>query len=192
MTRYVLRFYGFLQSLEGYRSGSWAGGQWNDGRIAKLAKYAMAGSMLAYYPLEHIAYAGWKCPELVRVDANKFSAISCVFWTTYIAGDFAVSFLKWKELGKKAREMRDDLMRAKRTDDKQAVIDILEKENELRGKLRHVKLQMLRCMLFILPSINWSLPNWATDPLLDELHLNGLMLGEAYVSVYQSLRSMLG
>ena len=43
MTRYVLRFYGFLQSLEGFRSGSWAGGQWNDGRIAKLAKYAMAG-----------------------------------------------------------------------------------------------------------------------------------------------------
>ena len=42
-TRYVLRFYGFFQSLEGYRSGSFAGGQWDDGRIAKIAKYAMAG-----------------------------------------------------------------------------------------------------------------------------------------------------
>jgi len=190
--RYVLRFYGFLPSLEGYRSGAFAGGTWQDGRIAKIAKYAMAGSMMAYYPLEHIAYAGWKMPTLVKVDANKFSAISCVFWTTYIVGDLAASVLKWRELGRNLQELKDDLVRAKRTDDKQAAIDILLQEKDVLGKIRHVKLQIARCLLFILPAVNWSLPKWATDPLLSELSLNGLMLGEAYVSVYQSLRSMLG
>ena len=98
MSRYILRFYGFFQSLEGYRSGSWAGGSWDNPQIAKIAKYLMAGSMLAYYPLEHLAYAGWQMPKLVKVNANKISAISCGFWTAYIVGDFWVSCLKWKEL----------------------------------------------------------------------------------------------
>lgn len=86
MTRYALRFYGFFQSLEGYLNGSWSGGEWENPLIGKLAKYVMAGSMLLYYPLEHVAYAGWQMPKLVKVDANRISALSCVFWTTYIVG----------------------------------------------------------------------------------------------------------
>jgi hypothetical protein len=109
MARYVLRFYGMLQSLEGYRSGSWAGGSWDNPLIAKIAKYIMAGSMLAYYPLEHVAYAGWQMPKLVKVNANKISAISCCFWTAYIVGDFWVSCLKWKELKMKLSDIGDIL-----------------------------------------------------------------------------------
>lgn len=105
-TRYILRFYGFLQSLEGYRSGSWAGGdKWENPLIPKIAKYVLAGSMLLYYPLEHVAYVGWQVPKLVpRVNANKFSAMSCWFWTIYIVGDFWMNCLKWKELKKKLGE----------------------------------------------------------------------------------------
>mmetsp|Transcript_14074 Transcript_14074/g.30567 ORF Transcript_14074/g.30567 Transcript_14074/m.30567 type:complete len:323 (-) Transcript_14074:259-1227(-) len=192
-TRYVLRFYGLLSSLEGYRSGSWAGGTWDDPVIAKVAKYLMAGSMLVYYPLEHAAYAGWKMPSLARrVDANKMSAISCVFWTSYIVGDFWASFLKWKELRRKLGHLREVLAGRKKDDDKGALTDLPKEEHTMLSKIRHVKLQMLRCLLFILPAINWSLPNWATDPLLGEFPLNGLMLAEAYTSVYQSLRSMCG
>ena len=116
MTRYVLRFYGFFQSLEGYRSGSWAGGSWDNPRIAKIAKYLMAGSMLAYYPLEHLAYAGWQMPKLVKVNANKISAISCGFWTAYIVGDFWVSCLKWKELKMKLSDIGEVLTGKKRDD----------------------------------------------------------------------------
>mmetsp|Transcript_15427 Transcript_15427/g.28025 ORF Transcript_15427/g.28025 Transcript_15427/m.28025 type:complete len:316 (-) Transcript_15427:140-1087(-) len=190
MTRYVLRFYGFLQSLEGYRSGSWAGGTWDNALIAKIAKYLMAGSMIFYYPLEYVAYAGWQMPQLVRVNANKVSAISCGFWTLYIIGDFWASCLKWKELKKKLGDLREEFAGKKRNDDKEAITDFPKEENALINRIRHIKLQLLRCLLFILPSINWSLPNWATDPLLSELPLNGLMLVEAYTSVYQSLRSM--
>ena len=116
MARYVLRFYGFFQSLEGYRSGSWAGGSWDNPRIAKIAKYLMAGSMLAYYPLEHLAYAGWQMPKLVKVNANKISAISCGFWTAYIVGDFWVSCLKWNELKTKLSDIGEVLTGKKRDD----------------------------------------------------------------------------
>lgn len=58
-------------------------------------------------------------------------------------------------------------------------------------KIRHIKLQLMRCILFVLPCINWSLNNWATDPLLSEFMLNGLCLTEAYTAVYQSILSML-
>ena len=192
MTRYALRFYGFFQSLEGYRSGSWAGGDWDNPLIAKVAKYVMAGSMLLYYPLEHVAYAGWQMPKMVKVDANRYSAISCVFWTTYIVGDFWASCLKLAEFKKKLSNLGELLTGKKANDDKKAVEDIMNQQQLLLGKIRHVKLQILRCLLFILPSINWSLPNWATDPLLSELTVNGLMLAESYTSVYQSLRGMLG
>lgn len=192
-TRYVLRFYGFFQSLEGYRSGSWAGGTWDNPRIAKIAKYLMAGSMLFYYPLEHIAYAGWQMPKLVRVNANRVSAISCVFWTTYIIGDFWASCLKWKELKDKLASLREVLGKPKKSDDgRKSLVELAEEEQSLVKRIRHIKIQVIRCLLFILPSINWSLPNWATDPLLSEVPLNGLMLVEAYTCVYQSLKSMLG
>ncbi len=68
----------------------------------------------------------------------------------------------------------------------------LEGQNTITKKLRHVKIQVIRCLLFILPAINWSLPNWATDPLLSEPVVNGLMLGEAYTCVYQSIRNICG
>ena len=72
--------------------------------------------MLAYYPLEHLAYAGWKVPKLVKVNANKMSAISCVFWTTYIIGDFWASHLKWNELKSKLN-MIGEVLRGKNRDD---------------------------------------------------------------------------
>lgn len=194
-TRYVLRFYGFFQSLEGYRSGSWAGGSWDNPKIAKIAKYLMAGSMLFYYPLEHVAYAGWQLPTLSkfsRDNANKMSALSCVFWTTYIIGDFWASCLKWNELKKKLNDLGRLLAIKKRDDDKAGMMEVEKEQHAVAKRIRIVKLQVVRCLLFILPSVNWSLPNWATNPLLGELPLNGLMLAEAYTSVYQTLVGMRG
>ena len=192
-TRYVLRFYGFFQSLEGYRSGSWAGGTWDNPKIAKIAKYLMAGSMLFYYPLEHVAYAGWQLPTLSRFsrdNANKISALSCVFWTTYIIGDFWASCLKWNELKKKLKDLGRSLALKKRDDDKVGMEEVEKEQRTIAKSIRLVRLQVIRSLLFILPAVNWSLPNWATNPLLGELPLNGLMLAEAYTSVYQSLVGM--
>jgi hypothetical protein len=66
--------------------------------------------MLFYYPLEHAAYVGWQVPQLVpRVNANKFSAISCWFWTVYIVGDFWMNCLKLQELKKKLGDLMGDM-----------------------------------------------------------------------------------
>ena len=66
--------------------------------------------MLFYYPLEHVAYVGWQVPQLVpRVNANKFSAISCWFWTVYIVGDFWMNCLKLQELKKKLGDLMGDM-----------------------------------------------------------------------------------
>ena len=222
MTRYVFRMYGFFQSLEGYRSGSWAGGTWDNPLISKIAKYLLAGSMIFYYPLDHLAYAGWQMPKLVRVNSNKVSQISCLFWSIYTISDLWVSCLKWEELKKKLGSLESTLTGEKKNDDIEAVVsyvffscillichaesnqfifrrrtfpkkkqaDAVKQKVNLINKIRHTKLQLVRCLLFVLPCINWSLPKWATDPMLSELHLNGLCLAEAYASVYQSLCSM--
>lgn len=155
----------------------------------------MAGSMLLYYPLEHVAYAGWQLPTLSkfsRVNANKISALSCVFWTTFIIGDFWASCLKWSELKKKLNDLGRLLAVKKRDDDKDGMMEVEQEQHAVAKRIRLAKLQAIRCLLFILPSVNWSLPNWTTNPLLGEVTLNGLMLAEAYTSVYQSLVGMRG
>ena len=64
-------------------------------------------------------------PQLVDVNANKFTAISCCFWTAYIIGDIWISCLKWKELKKKLGELSELLMRNKRYDDKDAAVSVV-------------------------------------------------------------------
>ena len=124
MSRYVLRFYGFLQTVEGCRSGSWASGDWDNPQIASIAKYLMCGSMLFYYPLELIVYAGWR--ELIAdVDANKYFSMSCICWALYIIADAYVSCLKKNEISKKLKVFRKKLTKRKKQDDKEAVVSTL-------------------------------------------------------------------
>jgi hypothetical protein len=125
MSRYVFRMYGFFQSIEGYRSGSWAGGTWDDPMISKIAKYLLAGSMIFYYPLDHLAYAGWQMPQLVRVNANKISQISCLFWSIYTISDFWISCLKWQELKRKLGSLESMLTGMKNNNDEEAVVSII-------------------------------------------------------------------
>ncbi len=70
MMTFAIRFPGILEAVEGFRTGSWADGSWEDPRIMYIAKYVMAGSMLFYYPFDHMVYLGWTVPKLVPVDAK--------------------------------------------------------------------------------------------------------------------------
>jgi hypothetical protein len=120
MTRYVFRMYGFFDTISAYRSGSWAGGTWDNPLIAIIAKYLLAGSMIFYYPLDHLAYIGWQMPQTVgrRINANKVSQISCLFWSVYTISDFWVSSLKWNELKAKLGSLELILTgKKKKTDD---------------------------------------------------------------------------
>eukprot|EP01082_Thalassiosira_pseudonana_P014677 g13242.t1 g13242 contig8:238963-240183(-) len=168
---------------------------WDNPLIAKLT-HLMAFSMLFYYPLEHIALCAWQLPQLAPPSlqlvstqrmmdtGNLFSAVSCRFWVVYVLGDLGGNSLKWRELRRKVERL-----------DGVVVGGLHHRFNQLQqqqydflqGRLRHIKIQTLRSLLFLLPAINWSLSKWATDPLFNELIVNGLMLVEAYTCVYQSL-----
>ena len=109
LVRYALRLYGFPSSIEAIRSGSWSAG-WEDPRVHKLGK-VMAWSMAFYYPFEHVAFTGWVVPKLVKpyIYEERWSAISCRFWLTYIVADLASSVLKLKELAKQKETIARDL-----------------------------------------------------------------------------------
>ncbi len=186
MMRYVLRFYGFPPALQAViHPGSWAGSppnkqSWEDKRIVKLADI-MAWSMFFYHPLEHIAFAQWKMPKLLRrVDGNKLSAVSCRFWLVYIFADWISSYLKNCELQK-----YKTLLLSKE-EDASSELEI----NQIEKCIKMNKLQMVRNFFFAPPCFTWSLNKWATDPLLSENIVNGMSWAEAIVCLYQSLLSL--
>lgn len=156
--RYVNRFLGFPAALEGVRSGSW-------GSPKELGKL-MAWTMIGYYPLEHVAYLRWKTPDICfpsRTEsrlAAKASAWSCRFWLGYILLDILRSALTLPE--------------KKNEDDKKPVT-----------LSRTERLQCVRNALFLLPAVNWSLPNWDTQPLLKPVVCNVLMWLESIACMYQ-------
>lgn len=151
--RYVTRLLGLPAAIEACRSGSWA----NNKTLGK----AMAWTMVAYYPLEHLAYLKWQTPKWITPGeknnrlASKASAWSCRFWFAYIALDVVRSCVALKN----APETRQS-----------------------------ERLQLLRNLFFSLPAFHWSLPKWDTDPLLSEETANGLMWLESIVCMYQATR----
>ena len=56
-------------------------------------------------------------------------------------------------------------------------------------QMTNQRIQITRSLLFVLPCISWSLPKWDTDPWLSERFANSLLLSEAALSVFQSIRS---
>jgi len=96
-SRYVMRFMGGPLTLHAIKTGSWSG-NWEDKRIHKLTDI-MAWSMLFYYPFEHMAFTKWICPRLIRINAERHSAISCRFWGLYVIADMGAVVAKLIELG---------------------------------------------------------------------------------------------
>jgi hypothetical protein len=160
--RYVNRFLGFPAAVEAARSGSWGSPK----SIGKL----MAWMMVGYYPLEHIAYLGWKTPDICFPNSTesrlgaKASAWSCRFWLGYILVDIVRSTIALSEKEK------------------------VDEETSL-AVVRTERLQHLRNILYVLPALNWSLPNWDTRPLLKPVVCNTLMWLESVVCLYQGISS---
>jgi len=173
-------------AIEGARSGSFAGGDWKDGRVKKLG-YIMAWSMVFYHPLEHVAWAQWTMPKLMpRVDGNRLSAWSCRFWVVYIFADLVSSILKNREL--EERRLKLKLVKGGHGEGGGDGDEL--KEKEIEKSMLMNKLQIVRCAFFTGPCISWSLDDWATNPWLTENVCNGLSLAEAVTCMYQSLCSL--
>mmetsp|Transcript_16805 Transcript_16805/g.26218 ORF Transcript_16805/g.26218 Transcript_16805/m.26218 type:complete len:271 (+) Transcript_16805:262-1074(+) len=194
MARYAPRLFGIPLCIEGIRNGSWASPEYKDKRIHQLGNF-MAWSMLFYYPLEHVAYARWVAPELIDADAEKFSAYSCRAWALYVVADIVSSFLKIRELCKRDEDIRKQLASLKISEEyskSDGKVQMKEWENELEQLERKKylqRLQLWRNAFYFLPLVNWSLPNWETDPWLPENLRNGLMLAESIICIWQSIYS---
>jgi hypothetical protein len=168
--RYVTRLLGFPAALEASVSGSWTPSSVRYGPAMKWIGRALSWSMAAYYPTEHVAYIQWMLPGAyppAKRTAERWSYISCRFWLLYVVAEAAQCMFQWKELA--STPDRDD-----EHDNKLA-------KAERQAALRKVKVLLSRNLLFLLPCINWSLPNWDVDPWLPESVINSLMWLESVV-----------
>jgi hypothetical protein len=168
--RYVTRLLGFPAALEASLSGSWTPASAKYGPAMKWIGRALSWSMAAYYPTEHIAYVQWMLPGAYpppKRTAERWSYISCRFWLLYVVAEATQCLLQWKELALTPQgEDEDDNKLAKA---------------ERHAALRQIKVLLSRDLLFLLPCINWSLPNWDVDPWLPESVINTLMWLESVV-----------
>lgn len=178
MARYVSRILGLPAALEAAQSGSWSI-QSSHTRYPKLHAalgQVMAWSMVGYYPTELLAYLRWTVPSKHQKPrtAEWWSYWSCRFWLLYILAETCQCGLVYKE--------RFAELQAKASGDGKD--DKLAKA-ENQQALRYTKLQLLRNALFVLPCVQWSLPNWDTQPWLPENVVHGLMWLESVVCLFQ-------
>lgn len=188
--RYVLRLLGLPPAMEAVRSGSWSASSDHNKGFHKFLGQLLAWSMIGYYPLEYGAYVQWQTPKLFFPKtggpsrlAEKLSAWSCRFWLAYTVTEILQCWLKLREEKHKLKAIEQ---RKKNDDaggeDEEAII-VAPKP----GVLRNLRLQILRDLLFTLPAIHWSLPNWDTQPWLPDPLVNTLMWLESVVCMYQSI-----
>ena len=177
--RYALRLLGLPAALEAARTSSWTSKAVNPKNqpFFDLVGKILAWTMVGYYPTEHMAYVQWMVPAYAKNNgkgrsAERWSYISCRFWLAYIVAESAQCLVQWKAL---RQAMKED----------NAQEESEEKRQELALKMKNTKLQLTRNALFLLPCVNWSLPNWDVDPWLPESIVNVLMWLESVVCLYQ-------
>jgi hypothetical protein len=187
--RYATRAFGLPSAVVAARNGSW--GYQESNTLTKYRKAhdvlgkLMAWSMIGYYPTELVAYIQWilpakpegQLPAKYSRSAERWSYWSCRFWLAYLVAEACQCLLVYKEL-KDQETQRQDGSSDNVNGDKHAKAD-------RQGIMRYTKLQLIRDALFVLPCINWSLPNWDIDPMLPENVVNGLMWLESIVCLYQ-------
>lgn len=175
-TRYANRLLGFPAALEAARNGSWTSSSQKYPKLFRYLGQILAWSMVCYYPAEHIAYLQWKVPKWSKThrSAEKWSAWSCRCWVIYIVTEMVQNIAQ-------LRECRSRLIKAEKDG---------EDRTQLQRTQRNIFLQLSRNVLYILPAIQFSLPNWDQQPWLNVDLVNGLFLGEAIVSVAQSILNL--
>lgn len=179
--RYVTRLLELPLALDAVAHDSWVA---RSSRPSTQVWYrwmgrVLAGSMLLYYPAEHMAYVLWMKPKSERAEqctawswvpdwkAEKWSYWSCRCWCVYIVAEMVQNLLQLREL---------------------AVEDDEDGEKNKSSRVVDTQLQLARNSLFLLPAIHWSLPSWDTAPWLRDNTVTWLMWAEAVLSFYQAYR----
>jgi len=182
--RYATRVWGLLPSIDAAWHDTWAVPSRRYPNASKWIGRAMAWSMIGYYPTELLAYVQWMVPAAYAKhprSAERWSYISCRFWTLYLVAEAAQCLIRWKELNDELEQQR------KLGDGTGDDGDDNSKQSKYEAQLalRNVKMQFARDALFLLPAVHWSLPNWDKSPWLPEGFVNTLMWLESVVSICQ-------
>ncbi|GMI45731.1 hypothetical protein TrCOL_g6915 [Triparma columacea] len=203
IARYATRLCtGIPSTINALRTNSWA---WGDLDVEKeiddeergvypytnkaphavdLVEKSLPWSMAFYYPLEHLAYAGWNMKGLIWDSsstgkggnrdegrwwkANTISAVSCWAWLWYIVGDIVVQAERIYRIGAILKKLEG-------AQSKESV------RVKLLSAMRTHKVMLAREVLFLLPGVHWSRLDWAENPWMKKWQVDMLMWMEAVV-----------
>lgn len=217
MCRYVLRIVtGIPSSVEGTVNNSWLNGPTKlppspsgaprssecTNSFVNALESTMPTSMLAYYPLEHVAYCAWLAPKLFTSEetvvgrlfngfksvlqpdvGDWFSAASCYAWFWYIIADIVVQGERILRLGsavkKLEQEEKEGGFRAGDDEERAAIVD------NVKNDLFNAKLTFAREVIYVVPCLHWMNPYYATQPLMSKKKISVFMATEALLSFYQ-------
>ncbi|GAX24576.1 hypothetical protein FisN_4Hh094 [Fistulifera solaris] len=162
--RYATRLLELPTAVEAAITGSWTSVSLSRPKFTTWMGRCLSWSMIGYYPLEMAAYVLWMLPTRMQTPdvSQKASKFSAISCRFWLLYILADA----------------------------AQCSVLENEEKTEKKKTHLRLQLLRNALFLLPAIHWSLPNWDTKPWLPSKAVNGLMWVEAMVSLYQTSRTV--
>lgn len=162
--RYATRLLELPTAVEAAITGSWTTVSSSRPKFTTWMGSCLSWSMIGYYPLELAAYVLWMLPSNMQTPevSQKASQFSAISCRFWLLYIVADA----------------------------AQCSVLQNEQKTENGKTHLRLQLLRNALFLLPAIHWSLPNWDTKPWLPSKTVNGLMWVEAMVSLYQTSRSV--
>ena len=162
--RYATRLLELPTAIEAAITGSWTTVSASRPKFTSWMGRCLSWSMIGYYPLELAAYVLWMLPSQMQTPGinQKASQFSAISCRFWLLYIVADA----------------------------AQCSVLQNEQETEKRKTHLRLQLLRNALFLLPAIHWSLPNWDTQPWLPSKAVNGLMWVESMVSLYQTSRTV--
>ena len=128
--------------------------------------------------------------------ASKASAWSSRFWLAWLISDIVRCTLALRDIQQTPHSSGTKKTAPGANDDDLQQTDSLEQELTLHQYMdkqipavRTEHLQIIRNMLYILPAINWSLPDWDTQPWLSGDVVNGFCWLESVVGLHQGIRN---
>ena len=143
-------------SVNAVRTDAWSDPRFTHPQLKVIARN-QARCNIAYHLMEHVALAGYVAPTLVKVDADKWTWMSCWLWTYFVVKELQAIRLRLAEL------------RARREKARKAGGDAVAQAAELAEikKLVHNQRgQWIRFLLFLPNALHWSwgkkgfLPSW--------------------------------
>jgi hypothetical protein len=212
--RYLLRFFGFPSAINDLDVKS----SWATGNTSHRLGRVMSWTMVAYYPLENLAYLLWKAPGIRWLPIlsptplqNPNSTGSCpnpqtsrhVGANRYSPEQLASKASAWScrfwlawivlDIARCSLALREIQQTAPSERDGLSQTDDADETAKKDGDTKTITvrtehLRLLRNALYVLPAISWSLPKWDTEPWLSGDFVNGLCWLESVVGLYQGVR----